>query len=98
MYAYSVAKKSAIICKIPILSSEVEVSPNPGTSIRVTSLSSRVNPVGWTSAVEFDLASKLKPLARSINWRQLGEFLVIITGPTLLTDVFPLPAAPMTLW
>ena len=96
---YVVAKKAAIISKISV--SLLEVSSNPGVSTRVTGLPSRAKfSTTWTSAVhDFKPipTRRSEPLARLINWRQLCEFLIIITGHALLTDVFPLPVAPMTL-
>ena len=76
-----VAKKAAIIFGISV--SSFEASSNPGVSMRITSLSSRVNPsVGWTSAVrdsKFVPVGSSKPLARLMNWRQQDEFPVIVT-------------------
>ena len=96
----AVAKKAAIIFKIS--TSLFEVSSNPGVSMRVTALPSRMNlSASWTSAVHDSKSipiRRFEPLARLINWRQPSEFLVIITRHrTILTDVFPLPVAPKTL-
>ena len=99
MYTYEVAKKAAIICKISV--SLFEVSSKPGVSIRATVLPSRMNSSeSLTSAVQDPRpipTRKVEPLARLMNWRQLSEFLVVITKYALLTDVLPLPVAPMTL-
>ena len=99
IYTYVSAKYVAISLKIS--ASLVEMSSNPGVSIRITALSSTVNStVGCTSVVHNSKSfptCRFEPLARLINWSQLGELLVIITGHTLLTVDFPLPVAPMTL-
>ena len=96
--AYMVDKEAAITSKIPSAS---EGSLNSGVSIRVTALSSRVNTSkGWILTVpgfKPAVSGRLEPLARLINWRQPNEFLVIFVKHALLTAVFPLPAAPMTL-
>ena len=99
MWTYVVVKKAAIVCKISV--SLFEVSSNPGISTRRTSLPSIVNTSeSWTSAVHDSvpvLTRRFEPLARLINWMQLGEFLVVFTKHAVLTNVFPLPVAPMTL-
>ena len=100
MWIYVVAKKAAIIRKISV--SLFEVSSNPGVSMRTTLFPSRVNPSeSWASAVHDSRpipTRRFEPLARLINWRQPGELLAAVIKCTLLTDVFPLPVAPMTLW
>ena len=101
MYTYVVARKVAIMFKTSV--SLFEVSSNPGVSMRDTVLPSRVNlSANWTSAVHDSksppICRRSEPVVRLMNWRQPGQFLVIISGCTLLTDVFPLPVAPMTLW
>ena len=100
MYTYVAAKKAAIIFRIS--ASPFVVSSNPGISIRVTVLSSRVNgAASLTSAVhdsEPIPIRRLEPLARLINWRVSDELLDIISGCIRPTVVFPLPVAPMTLW
>ena len=99
VYAYEAAKNAAISFKIS--ASLFDVSSNPGVSISIVLLPSTVNSSeSWTSAVDDSKLipiRRLEPLARLINWKQLVEFLVIITGHTRLTDDFPLPVAPMTL-
>ena len=99
MCAHVVAKKAVMSFKISV--SLIEASSNPGVSIRITTRSSTVNStVGCTSAVHESKSfptCRFEPLARLINWSQLGELLVIITGHTPLTVDFPLPIAPMTL-
>ena len=100
MWTYAVARKAVIICKISV--SLFIVSPNPGVSMRTTFLPSRVNTFeSWTSAVHESKpipTRRFEPLARLINWIQLvGEFLAIVAKHAVLTDVFPLPVAPMTL-
>ena len=93
------AKKAAIVCNISV--SLFEVSSNPGVSMRTTLRPSRVNPSeSWTSAVQDSNpipTRRFEPLARLINWKRLGEFMAVVTEQVLLTDVFPLPVAPMTL-
>ena len=68
----------------------------------VTVLPPRVNSSeSWTSVVHGPnpvASGRFEPLARLINWRQPGKFPVIDAKRTLLTCVFPLPVAPMTLW
>ena len=97
--AYLAARKSAIIFKISV--SLFKVSSNPGVSMRLTALPSRVNSSeSSTSAVQDsnpDPIRRFEPLARLTNWRLLGEFLATMSGSTLLTVVLPLPVAPMTL-
>ena len=70
--------------------------------MRVTLLPSRVNSsADWISAVGDSMlvpARGSEQPARLMNWKQLGEFLVITTRCMRLTDVLPLPVAPMTLW
>ena len=99
-WTHVVAKKVAIVLKISV--SLLEVSSNPGVSMRVTLLPSRVNlSATWTSSVHDSKpvpTRRFEPLARLINWRQLSEFLVITTKNPVLTEVFPLVVAPMTLW
>ena len=100
-YTYVVARKVAIMFKTSV--SLIEVSSNPGVSMRDMILPSRANlSANWTSAVHESksppICRRSEPVARLMNWRQPGEFLVIISGRILLTDVFPLPVAPMTLW
>ena len=92
--AYVVAKKAAIIFKTSV--SLLEVSSNPGVSMRITFLPSRVNSsASWTSAVH---DSKLIPtrrferLARLINWRDPSESPVIITDITCAYRCFPTPS------
>ena len=91
-------REAAIIFKMSLTS---EGSPNSGVSIRVTALPSRVNSSkGWILTVrgsEPIESDRFEPLVRLINWRQSSEFLVIIVKHALLTVVFPLPVAPMTL-
>ena len=69
--------------------------------MRVTIRPSRMNLfASWTFVVHGPgpvPTCRLEPLARLINWRRPGEFLVTIAGHTLLTDVLPLPVDPMTL-
>ena len=69
MWAYVVAKKAAIICKISV--PLFEVSSNPGVSMRTTSRPSRVNRFeGWTSAVHDSKpipTRRFEPLARLMN-------------------------------
>ena len=100
MCAHVVAKNATII--FIISASLFDVSSNPGVSTRETRLPSTVNSsVSWTSVVDDSKpipTRRLEPLARLLNWSQPGEFLGILTGRALLTDVFPLPVAPMTLW
>ena len=96
---YAVAKKAAITLKISV--SLFVVSSNPGVSMRVMLLPSRVNlSVCWTSTVQ-DLkpipTPRLESLARLMNWRQSDETLLIIAKYAALTVDFPLPVAPMTL-
>lgn len=92
---YVVSKKPAIILKISV---SLEVLSNPGVSMRTTLLPLRVNGfASWTSADD-GCTQRFEPLARLTNWGQPGEFLVIVTKYKLLTDVFPLPVAPMILW
>ena len=66
MCAYAVAKKAAIIFKTSV--SLLEVSSNPGVSMRMTPLPSRVNiSARWTSAVHdsnFTPTRRLERLAR----------------------------------
>ena len=99
MCAYVVAKNAAISFKIS--ASLFVVSSNPGVSMRMTGFPSRVNLSARLTSVVDDSkpipTRRLEPLARLINWKQLNELLVIIVRHTLLTDVFPLPVAPMTL-
>ena len=101
MRAYVADRKRAIFFKISVLVSEFEVSSNPGVSMRVTALPSRVNSsVSWNSVVHDSRpvpTRKFDPLASLINWRQSSQS-VIITKRILLTVVFPLPIAPITLW
>ena len=96
---YMVAKKAAIVLKIS--TSLFGALSNPGVSMRITGLPSRVNTsVDLTSAVHQPTpvsTGRFEPLARLINWKQLGEFLIIVTGHTLLTEVFPLPVSPIIL-
>ena len=69
--------------------------------MKVTTLLSRVNlSASWTSAVHDSNSvptRKFELLARLINWRQLCQFPAVVTKRAPLTDVFPLPVAPMTL-
>ena len=69
MGPYVAARKAAMIFKISV--SLFEVSSNPGVSMRVTTLPSRVNlPASWTSAVHDSNpvpTRKFDPLARLIN-------------------------------
>ena len=96
--AYTMGKEAAITSKMPSAS---KGSSNPGVSIRVTTLPSRVNSSeGWILAVRDSEPAEnglFEPLARLINWGQLSEFLVNFAKHALLTVVFPLPVAPMTL-
>ena len=100
MGTHVVAKKAAIVSKISV--SLFMVSSNPGVSMSITALPSRVNSsVGWTLSVHESKSVPIRnfeSLAILINWGQLGESLVIITRYRVLTEVFPLPVAPMTLW
>ena len=93
------AKKAAIF-KISV--SLFVVSLNPGVSIRVTLLPSSVNlSATWASVVHGSKSiptRKFERLARLINWRHSSELLIITTKHLVLTEVFPLPVAPMTLW
>ena len=99
MCAYMVAKKTAIVFKT---SSAPEGKSNPGVSMRVTDLPSRVNSSeSWIPASRDSEpvgSGGFEPLARLINWRQSGELLVTITPRIPRTVVFPLPVAPITLW
>ena len=67
--AHLVAKKAAIVFKISV--SLFDVSSNPGVSMRVTFLPSRVNLfASWTSAVQDSRPIPIRrsePLARLIN-------------------------------
>ena len=96
---YVEAKKVAIIVRISV--SVFDVSSNPGVSMRITLLPSRVNSSASVTSAVHDAnpipIRRFEPLARLINWRQLGESPVVISGYTLLTEVFPLPVAPITL-
>ena len=96
--AYMMGKEAAIASKMPSAS---EGLSNSGVSIRVTALPSRVkSSKAWIlTGPGFKPAEsgRFEPLARFINWRQPSEFLVIIFKHVLLTVVFPLPVAPMTL-
>ena len=71
MCAYVVAKKRTIVSKISV--SVVESSSNPGVSMRVTVLPSRMNSSdNWASVVhgsESVASGRSEPLARLINWR-----------------------------
>ena len=71
MCAYVAARKNAIILKISV--SLFEVSSNPGVSMRVTALPSRMSLLAsWTSAVHDSKPipiRKFEPLARLMNWR-----------------------------
>ena len=95
-----VEKNAAIIFKISV--SLFEVSSNPGVSTRMIVLSSRVNSSATLTSAVHDSkhipTRRLEPLARLINWWEPGKFLVIVTNRRPLTDDFPLPVAPMTLW
>ena len=99
LLAYDVAKNAAINFKISV--SLFVVSSNPGVSMRMTLRPSRLNRSASVTSAVHDSSSfptrRPEPLARLMNWRQPGEFL-ITTRHMLLTDVFPLPVAPMTLW
>ena len=68
--AHVVAKKAAIIFKTSV--SLLEVSSNPGVSMRTTPLPSRVNrSARWTSVVHdsrFIPTRRLERLARLTNW------------------------------
>ena len=74
MRAYVAARKDAIIFKMSV--SLFVVSSNPGVSMRVTALPSRVNSSAtWTSAVHDSKSIpvfRFEPLARLINWRRAG--------------------------
>jgi len=69
-FAYVVAKKAAIIFKTSV--SLLESSSNPGVSMRMTSLPSRVKrSARWTSVVhdsKFVPTRSLEQLARLTNW------------------------------
>ena len=69
VWTYVVARKRAISLRISV--SVFEVSSNPGVSMRVTGLSSRVNlSVTWTSAVHDSNSiptRRFEPLARLMN-------------------------------
>ena len=82
VYTHKVAKKAAIISKIS--ASLFVVSSNPGVSMRITALPSRVNTsANLTSAVHDSKpipTRRFEPLARLINWSHPSEFLVVITG------------------
>ena len=99
MCAYEAAKNATINFKMSALL--FDRSSNPGVSMSIVLLPSTANSSeSWTVAVddsEFIPIRTLEPLARLINWKQLDEFLVIITGHMRLTDDFPLLVAPMTL-
>ena len=84
---YVVAKKTAIAFKIS--ASLFRPWSNAGVSMRTTGPS--------VHEAMVLLTRRFEPLARLISWKQPGEFLIIVTGHTLLTEVFPLPVMPMTL-
>ena len=66
-----VAKKVAVPSKM--FASLLEVSLNPGTSMRVTERPSRSNSSeSWISAAEFDPIRRFEPLARLMNWKHSG--------------------------
>ena len=73
MCTYAVAKKAAIIFRIS--ASLVEVSSNPGVSMRVTALPSRVSlSARWISAVHDSKpvpTRRFESLARLMNWRNV---------------------------
>ena len=100
MLAYVAVRKRAISFKTSVLVFEFEVSSNPGVSMRVTTLPSRVNSsASWNSVVHACRpvpTRRFEPLARLINWRQSDQS-IMITKNILLTVVFPLPIAPITL-
>ena len=81
---YAVAKKAAIISKIS--ESLFVVSSNPGVSMRVTLLPSRVNlSASLTSAVHDSKpipTRRLELLARLMNWRRPDELLNVIAKHT----------------
>ena len=89
---YLASKKALTFSKISV--SVVEVSSNPGVSMRVIVLPSRMNSSeSWTWSVHDSKpvpTRRFEPLARLINWMRPSEFLVAIIKRTLLTDVFPL--------
>lgn len=91
MCTYDVAKKAAIIFRISV--SLFEVSSNPGVSMRITLLPSRVNSsASWTSAVHDTKLSPIRRferLARFINWRQAGELPVVGTKGVSTHGCFP---------
>ena len=72
MCTYVVAKKAVIVFKISVFF--CGVSSNPGVSMSVTVLPSRVNSsASWISVVhdpKFILTRRFEPLARLINWKQ----------------------------
>ena len=96
---YVVAKKAAIAFKIS--ASLFRPWSNAGVSMRTTGLPSKVNISASSMSSVHEprvlLTRRFEPLARLISWKQPGEFLIIVTGHTLLTEVFPLPVMPMTL-
>ena len=69
-----VAKKAAIVFKTSV--SLFDVSSNPGVSIRVTALPSRVNSFASSTSVvhrsEPIPVRRFEPLARLINWGHVG--------------------------
>ena len=71
-HAYLAARKDVIIFKISV--SLFVVSLNPGVSMKVTTLPSRVkSSASWTSAVHGSKpipTGRFEPLARLINWRR----------------------------
>ena len=99
MCTHEVVKKAAMSFKISV--SLCIVSSNPGVSMRITLRPSRLNTfASWTSAVHDSNSIptiRFESLAMLMSWREPGQFLVITTKHPVLTDVFPLPVAPMTL-
>ena len=71
---HTLARKNAISFKVSV--SLFVVSSNPGMSMSVTTLPSRVNsPATWTSAVQGSNpipTGSFEPLARLINWEHAG--------------------------
>ena len=74
MCVYMVARKEPIFFKIPV--SILEVSSNPGVSMRITDLPLRANPSAtWTSTVHASNPipiGRFESLARLINWKRVG--------------------------